>query len=125
MLHLDLYKQPFRLLLPDRKNEYRTFTGAALTILTIIVLLAYGGVKLSALIARDDYRVQNRELMDFYEDIDPLSSDDGFVIAAAITGFEGPLVDIPPEYGSLRFYRKEWSQDVWLNITEIETLPCS
>ena len=45
-LKLDLYKQPFRLLLPDEKDEYRTFAGSLLTVMTVIIVLVYGGYKL-------------------------------------------------------------------------------
>ena len=45
-LKFDLYKQPFRLLLPDEKDEYRTFVGAMLTIVTVITVVVYGGLKL-------------------------------------------------------------------------------
>ena len=45
-IKVDLYKQPFRLLLPDEKDEYRTFAGAILTICTFIIVLVYASLKL-------------------------------------------------------------------------------
>ena len=67
ILRFDFYKQPFRLLLPDRKNEYRTFAGGLLSILTIVLMLYYATYKLNTLITKDDYKVQLRRRERYYE----------------------------------------------------------
>ena len=58
VIKFDLYKQPFRLLLPDEKDEYRTFCGSLLTIFTLSVTLVYAVLKLQILFHYKDYRVQ-------------------------------------------------------------------
>ena len=57
MLRFDLYKQPFRLLLPDGKNEYRTCTGALMSISTLLVVLLYASYKITILISNESYLV--------------------------------------------------------------------
>ena len=88
MLSFDLYKQPFRLLLPDSYNEFRTFAGSLLSICTIMILLIYGGFLVANMLSRDDFKVTLREDEDYYTDIDKLRTIDGFNVAATITGFE-------------------------------------
>ena len=53
----DLYKQPFRLLLPDGKNEYRTCTGALMSISTLLVVLLYATYKITILVSNESYLV--------------------------------------------------------------------
>ena len=65
-LKLDLYKQPFRLLLPDEKDEYRTFAGALLTVITVIIVLVYAGFKLQTLLDYKDYKVQQKVFDDYF-----------------------------------------------------------
>ena len=57
MLTVDLYKQPFQLLLPDGKYEYRTFTGAVLTIFTFMIMLSYSSFKMTMMVTREDNKV--------------------------------------------------------------------
>ena len=45
MLGLDIYRMPFRLLLPDDNGMYRTFLGTVLSVLTLIMVITYGGFK--------------------------------------------------------------------------------
>ena len=42
------------------------------------------------------------------------------MIAAAITGHYEPMMEIPPEIGDLKFYRKQWAQSEALWLTELE-----
>ena len=67
-LKFDLYKQPFRLLLPDEKDEYRTFAGAVLTICSIFVVMIYAGFKISTLLSYSEYKVQIKLFEDHYDD---------------------------------------------------------
>ena len=51
-LAFDLYKQPFRLLLPDEVDMYRTFVGALLTIFSVLFVLIYAGFKVGTLVSQ-------------------------------------------------------------------------
>ena len=109
MLKFDLYKQPFRLLLPDGRNEYRTFAGAILSLATICIVMAYGSNKLERLLGRDDFKIQRYVEEYLYEVKEAYNyKDNGFMIAATMTGLHdvGGPKNIPPEMGALRFYRK-------------------
>ena len=50
---------------------------------------------------------------------------DGFIVAAAVTGYTGAIEFVPPEIGALRFYNKSWGNNAWFSFTEIETRPCT
>mmetsp|Transcript_25997 Transcript_25997/g.32418 ORF Transcript_25997/g.32418 Transcript_25997/m.32418 type:complete len:102 (+) Transcript_25997:83-388(+) len=99
MLRLDLYKQPFRLLLPDGKNEYRTFVGSVLSLLTVCIVLAYGSFKVLELVSLSNYKIQTREEEKAFAETDPLDESQDFVIAAGIIGRFGERVEVPPEIG--------------------------
>ena len=103
----DLYKQPFRLLLPDEKDEYRTFAGSILTICTFIVVLIYATIKLQILFGYEDYKVQISEYVNFYAETDRFTHLDGFAVAAGIWTGDGDV--LPLNVGQLKFYRKQWS----------------
>ena len=45
-LSLDIYRQPFLFFMPDEKPMYRTLLGAVLSLVTILVMLAMGIVKI-------------------------------------------------------------------------------
>ena len=50
MLTLDLYREPFRVLLPDNEGKYRTLLGAIFSLATMFVLLTYAGFKFNTLV---------------------------------------------------------------------------
>ena len=50
ILSFDLYKRPFAFLMPDHTERYRTFVGAMLSILTLIIVVAYGAYKITDLL---------------------------------------------------------------------------
>ena len=49
-LSFDIYRQPFRLLLPDDMGMYRTFLGTILSLMTLVLPIVYAGFKMSALV---------------------------------------------------------------------------
>ena len=57
-----MYRQPFRLLLPDGHDTYRTFLGSLMSVITLVTMLAYGSYKVSMLTQMEDYGVQLRTL---------------------------------------------------------------
>ena len=56
-LRLDVYRQPFSLLLPDGYETYRSFIGALLSIFSLVIMLTYGSYKFTRLMHSDDYQV--------------------------------------------------------------------
>ena len=109
VIKFDLYKQPFRLLLPDEKDEYRTFCGSLLTIFTLSVTLVYAVLKLQILFNYKDYKVQERNLDEYYKETDRFSNN--FMVAAGIpTGLDGQKHEkVPENIAALKFYRKTWT----------------
>ena len=116
VIKFDLYKQPFRLLLPDQKDEYRTFCGSLLTIFTLLVTLAYAVVKLQILYHYRDYKVQERTLDEYYKETDRFSNN--FMVAAGISfGFDGQEHEkLPENIGALKYYRKTWTPGSSVNF---------
>ena len=49
-LTLDIYKQPMKLQMPDQRDAYRTIVGAVFSCLTVLVVLAYSGLKMQTLV---------------------------------------------------------------------------
>ena len=84
ILRFDFYKQPFRLILPDEKDAYRTLTGACLTALTFVFMLLYLLAKVQAMITLQDYKVQTRIEDRIYKDTDQFSFSQGFMVGAGI-----------------------------------------
>ena len=56
-LSVDIYSQPFNLLLPDGKSHYRTFSGVLMTLLTFVIVLIFATTKLEILVKLQDYTV--------------------------------------------------------------------
>ena len=127
-LRMDVYRQPFRLLLPDGHDTYRTLIGSLLSLLTFVTLLMYGSYKVTRLVQSEDYKVSMHVLEDHFASNETFGSTDGFVVAAAMTRFDGSNEDITdPEIGEIRFYLKHWDVDdpsYNLNFTELETKVC-
>ena len=46
------------------------------------------------------------------------------MIAAGITGYDGKQEPLPPEIGTLRFYRKSWAENQGIEFDEIEIRDC-
>ena len=107
----DLYKQPFRLLLPDEKDSYRTFSGAFLTILSIIGVTVYAAMKLTIMFSHADYKVQIRDFDSVFTSKERFTADQGFALAAGLIQISSNtdsdnFLEIPDDIGALRFYRK-------------------
>ena len=128
-LVFDLYRRPFRLFLPDEQAMYRTLCGAGLSIFTMILMISYASWKLLTMFSRLDYKVQVHDQENFYSYTQEFSVQDGFMIAAAVTAYDGNQDDITDEtIGRLKFVRKTWdgedSVDGELKFVEIETVQC-
>ena len=107
-----MYRQPFRLLLPDGHDSYRTFIGALLSLMTLLTLLTYGSLKITSLVHSDDYSVGMHILEDHYASNATFGASDGFVVSAAVVTLDGSSQDITdPEIGEIKFYLKHWDVD--------------
>ena len=73
-----MYRQPFRLLLPDGHDTYRTFIGSILSVITIVTIAMYGTYKFTELMGEEDYRVQVRILENEFATNATFGSADGF-----------------------------------------------
>ena len=106
---LDLYRTPFLFLLPDSAEQYRTFLGAILSVLTLIALLVYGSYKFLVLLDLTDYKVQTAISETYYDFMEGLPSTQGFNVAAAITTYDGSSEVVEdPDYGEVKFYIKSF-----------------
>ena len=70
------------MLLPDEKDEYRTFCGSLLTICTLSLAVVYAVIKLQILFGHDDYKVQIRDFDEFYLETSRFQKN--FMVAAGI-----------------------------------------
>ena len=125
-MKIDIFAQPFRLILPDGENKYRSFLGSLLSLLTAILLVGYGAYKIQELASNSDYKIQIQDQRYYYDAADEFTFEDhGFMIAAAITAYDGSPDDITdPEIGEVKFVMKRWGGDVLLEFTELPTVPC-
>lgn len=109
-LKVDFYKQPFKLLLPDGNDTYKTFIGSFLSVLTIITMVTYASYKFANLLDSSDFRVQERKHENQFAVNATFGYQEGFAVAALVIGFENRTEDIiDPEIGELKFYLKQWS----------------
>ena len=85
MLRFDLYREPFRLLLPDGRPDYRTLAGAFLSLVTIFIVIAFGSYKVQLLLGRDDFKIQRHVEEFLFDQTEQFDISQGFAIAAALT----------------------------------------
>ena len=109
-LFLDIYKQPFRLLLPDGNDAYKSFLGAVLSIITLLTLLSYASYKFNDLVNYADYKVQVADKENYYTDTDFFTFEDGYIFAAGLTAYDGKGDKIEDEsLATLKLYHKVWN----------------
>ncbi len=101
--------------------------GSCLSLLTVILLLAYAGYKVLALASNSDYKIQMHDQKYYYpENVVLDSTNNDFIVAAAVTSYDGNPEDITdPEIGELIFYRKEWGPNIKFDFIPLESIPCS
>ena len=59
-LTLDIYRTPFKFLFFDGNENYRTFLGTILSLLTVITILSYGLVKVIQVFSAEEFEVMQR-----------------------------------------------------------------
>ena len=97
-----------------------------LSLVTFFVVIAYGAYKLKDVVETNEYKVQLRELRDYYSIDEKFGAEDGLMFAAAITAYDGSPDDIEdPSYGRLVFNYKRWGVNSEVADTEIETKSCT
>mmetsp|Transcript_3956 Transcript_3956/g.4738 ORF Transcript_3956/g.4738 Transcript_3956/m.4738 type:complete len:225 (-) Transcript_3956:1540-2214(-) len=128
ILWLDLYKQPFRLLLPDGSDQYKSFLGSLLSILTVMTLLSYATYKFSSLVSYSDYKVQVSNEENFYNADDKFGFPDGYMISAGLVTYDGKSDRVEdPSIAQLKFYAKVYNSSdpsVSFGFREIPTRYC-
>ena len=92
-------------MMPDHRDRYRTILGAMLTIITFTLILGYGSYKVTDLIEYNDFKLLKFEKENFYDMREPFTSNEGLMVAAAITGYDSNKIPIEdPEVGTIKFY---------------------
>ena len=130
-----MYRQPFQFLMPDHESTYRSAVGTMLSILTLILMVSYSTYKLIDLIELNDYKIQEVKREKYFHNKVPLSQEQGFQVAAAITSYDESSESIEDvEIGTIKFYIKWWrdaeseedgdDDDVW-GFREVKTKPCN
>ena len=109
MLGLDMYRRPFHLFLPDNQSLYRSFIGTVLSLITIISLITIFLLGVIDLYSNENYVIRVHEVEDYFEIDDSFGFEDGFIVAAAVTAFDGSSDDLTDlSIGRLKFVRKSF-----------------
>lgn len=129
-LNLDIYRQPFTLLLPDGKNQYRTVAGSLLSIISVLLIFSYASYKYTKMVSLQNYKTHTMELDDFFGPTEGFTAGDGFLVAAGVINWDGkneenPPIEIPPEIGSFSFQYKKFDPINGLYWERIESRYCT
>ena len=85
--------------------------GAILSVFTIVIVLLYSAYKCIALFSIADFKVQTLEQVNNYSETDVFGANDEFVVAGAVTSWDGSSEDITDlSIGQVKFYLKSWSR---------------
>ena len=96
-------------MMPDHRDRYRTMLGSFLTVLTFILCLSYGSYKITDLLDYKDFTLFRFEKENYYEMRDTLTSKNGLMIAAGISGYDNVQDNIEdPEIGTIKLMKKTW-----------------
>mmetsp|Transcript_24759 Transcript_24759/g.30942 ORF Transcript_24759/g.30942 Transcript_24759/m.30942 type:complete len:199 (-) Transcript_24759:1123-1719(-) len=128
-LIFDLYRKPFRLFLPDEQTMYRSLLGVILSVLTVVLMLFYAGWKLLAMFTLTDYIVRVHDQDNFYAFTEGFGVEDGFMVAAAVSSYDGSPEDITDlSIGRMKFVKKTWDGTDpikgALKFVDVNTEPC-
>lgn len=82
--------------------------GSMLSILTLCVVIVYGGFKTSDLFNKRDYKIRQNNLHDYFDESESFGPKDGFMIAAGLISFDGNyhFVEEDESYGRLQFLQR-------------------
>ena len=126
LLKLDFYKQEFHWILPDNNDMYRSLVGSTMSILTQLIILTFAVYKLAEMSDNAEYQVLTSRKDYFYELTDDVNYEDAnFVIAAAVTDYDGNQKDITdPSIGEIKFYKKRWGGALRGGFFELPQTTC-
>ena len=85
---LDIYQEPLKLQLPDGNDEYRTLCGSILSIFTFAFVGLYAAYKLLTLLSYQDYKIQERQQLMYFDATDAFGSEDSFALAIGIIAYD-------------------------------------
>ena len=71
---MDLFRTPFRLIMPGNTDQYRSMLGSIFTIITLMLLLSYASFKFSTLAKYEDYRLMEEVQQDYFKVTDEFSN---------------------------------------------------
>ena len=101
---MDRFGESFTMKFEGGKTELKSITGATLSILLIIVLLGYTGLKVDNLIRRSQIDIISAVNEDFYDDIQQIGTKQGFNFAVALTDVN----NLDPRIGTFKFTAVEF-----------------
>ena len=78
--------------------------GSLLSILTVVSLLTYTAVQLQVMCAKEDYKVQLRDEVDYFSRDAPFGREQGFFVALGLTDENSLNVELDPSIGELGFF---------------------
>ena len=97
--------------MPNGAEKHRTFCGAFVSILIILVILSYASYKFQDMVSYGDYKLFSSLQENFFTERDALKSSDGFILAAGVidiaTLAHQPSIE-DPEIGTIKIYMKYW-----------------
>ena len=86
---MDYFGQPFNFVLPDNSTKLRSVPGAICWLIMMSVMLGFAAYRFEILTSLRQYRTTHEIFEFYYDENDKISREDNFVIAAAITSFDG------------------------------------
>ena len=98
IMSMDRFGESFTMKFEGGKKELKSITGATLSILLIIVLLSYTGLKVDNLLRRSQIDIISAVNEDFYENTEQIGAKQGFNFAVGLSGF-----DYDPRIAEFRF----------------------
>ena len=81
---------------------YRSFLGSLLSVATLALIITYGVYKAIEVFSKQDYKVQKRQLFEFYDSDEKFGAKDGFMVAANIFSYEKEESLRDPAIGELK-----------------------
>ena len=104
----DISKHYFQFNMPDGNIKSKTCTGGIVTLLLVIILVAFAAQNLIMLWNRSNYRIlEQSKVRELTHSQFKFGKKDGFILAAAFVGV-GQITEEDPEIGQMKFLIKSW-----------------
>ena len=123
-MSMDRFGESFTMKFEGGKKELKSITGAALSILLIIVLLGYTALKVDNLMRRSQVSIISAVNEDFYQDTEQIGAKQGFNFAVTLAD------GLDPRIGELKFSVTELNleaENPWerFKYTELDSHVCT